>query len=415
MNKLFLLIFLSTLFLSLPSRACTSVIISSRVSASGKPIMLKHRDSDYMDNRVERFNGPSYDFIALVNSSSEGGEAWTGTNTAGFSIMNTASYNIKDDDVPDSLMDREGILMYKALGVCATVDDFKAFLDTLSRPFGVEANFGVIDAEGGASYFEVNNHKWYEFNVNDIAKGYRVVTNFCENGRKEDVAGYERYLSAKSIMSGIVASGDLPAADHSLLFESFSRHYSNSVLGVDYSDNYDAMEAGGFFNGMAVDQDLIPRRITSASIVIEGVKKGENPLHTVMWTILGYPACSVAIPLLVGSSDHIPAYMKSSEFSENAFLCDKALYIKEKYVFPLILGNGKKYVNLRAVLKGESSFPSLLSCWHSAEMQINESFRSIYLKWTSGIISEKEFFSRYDDASKDYIDVYMRNFSSFLQ
>ena len=68
--------------------------------------MLKHRDSDYMDNRVERFNGPSYDFIALVNSSSEGGEAWTGTNTAGFSIMNTASYNIKDDDVPDSQIGR---------------------------------------------------------------------------------------------------------------------------------------------------------------------------------------------------------------------------------------------------------------------------------------------------------------------
>ena len=68
-------------------------------------------------------------------------------------------------------MDREGILMYKALGICRTVEDFVTFLDTLSRPMGVEANFGVIDACGGASYFEVDNSGWVRFDVADEPGG----------------------------------------------------------------------------------------------------------------------------------------------------------------------------------------------------------------------------------------------------
>lgn len=40
--------------------------------------------------------------------------------------------------------------MRKALRVCKTVQDFEHFLDTLPRPMRVEANFGVIDAYGGA-------------------------------------------------------------------------------------------------------------------------------------------------------------------------------------------------------------------------------------------------------------------------
>ena len=96
------------------SYACTSVIVSSRATANGRPLMFKNRDTGELNNRIEYFKGKKFDFIGLVNSPSEGGEVWTGTNEAGFSIMNTASYNIKDDDVPDSQMDREGIIMYEA-------------------------------------------------------------------------------------------------------------------------------------------------------------------------------------------------------------------------------------------------------------------------------------------------------------
>ena len=71
--------------------------------------MLKHRDTGHLDNAVGYFQGAKYSFIGLVNAETAfDGEVWTGTNVAGFSIMNTASYNIKADDVPASEMDTEG-------------------------------------------------------------------------------------------------------------------------------------------------------------------------------------------------------------------------------------------------------------------------------------------------------------------
>ena len=145
--------------------ACTSAIFTARASGLGRPVMLKHRDTGQLNNRIERFQGPKYGFIGLTNSDRDQGEVWSGMNDAGFCIMNTAAYNFKDDDVPAEQMDREGIVMYGALGVCATVDEFEEYLSSLPQPWGVEANFGVIDAFGGAAYFEANNHLYVRHNV----------------------------------------------------------------------------------------------------------------------------------------------------------------------------------------------------------------------------------------------------------
>lgn len=175
--------------------SCTSAIFTGKVTKDGRPLLLKHRDTGELNNRIEYFQGPKYGFLALVDSPSKGGVAWSGSNNAGFSIINTASYNLKDDDVPSSMMDREGELMYKALGVCKNLKDFEYFLDTLSRPMGVEGNFGVIDAEGGAAYYEVNNHKWNKLDVNDpevAPNGYFIVTNFSYTGREDEGMGYIR-------------------------------------------------------------------------------------------------------------------------------------------------------------------------------------------------------------------------------
>ena len=101
--------------------SCTSAIFTGKVTKDGRPLLLKHRDTGELNNRIEYFQGPKYGFLALVDSPSKGGVAWSGSNNAGFSIINTASYNLKDDDVPSSMMDREGELMYKALGVCKNI------------------------------------------------------------------------------------------------------------------------------------------------------------------------------------------------------------------------------------------------------------------------------------------------------
>jgi len=403
---------------AIPSYSCTSVIISSTVTDSGRPIMLKHRDTDEMDNRVEYFRGSSHSFIALVNSNSKGGEAWAGTNSAGFCIMNTASYNIKDDNVPESKMDKEGIIIFKALGICSSSEDFENFLDTLPKPWGIEANFGIIDAYGDAVYYEVNNHSWVKYDVNDkkiAPKGYRTVTNFCESGRKKDVMGYERYLTANDIFDELFSSPDPGGISHHEIFNNVSRSYRNHILGVDYVKDYDKMKSTGIFNGMSVDQDFIPRKITSASVVFEGVGLNENPLHTLMWTILGYPACSVAIPLFVGNGDHLPDYMKKSSSSDNSALCNAALKIKDKYVFPLSVSNGKRYVDLAAIIKGENGKPSLLSCCKKTENKIDGEFGNLFSKWVGGFVDDDKFYFLYDRMASDFIKHYYMNFSDFMQ
>lgn len=106
-----------------------------------------------------------------------------GMNDAGFAIMNTASYNLKNDTV--SVMDKEGAVMAIALGKCRTVDDFACLLDTLPKPLGVEANFGVIDAYGNAAYFETDNWRYARFDVGIIRSEPTIQTR---EGRGKDMA-----------------------------------------------------------------------------------------------------------------------------------------------------------------------------------------------------------------------------------
>lgn len=371
--------------------------------------MLKHRDTDDLNNAVRRFRGSKYDFIGLVNASSPSDEVWTGTNSAGFCIMNTASYNIKDDDVPADRMDREGKLMYVALGLCRTLSDFETVLDTLPRPLGVEANFGVMDAYGGAAYYEVNNHGWVKFDVAASEAGYRVVTNFSESGRPEDRLGYERYLTASSIMSGLMSS-EKADIDHTVLFGNVSRSYRHELLGLDLNEGRGLTDTG-----LAVDQDFIPRRITSASIVLEGVAPGEDPHHTVMWTILGYPGCGAAVPLMVGESDILPEYVLPAEDGGHSRICDVSMHVKDSFVFRFNVSNGRRYFDALALLKGRDGRPALLDCCRSAEKAINEKFDGIYSEWVSGNIGDKEFYGAYSLLTPSFYDEYLSNFAVFLK
>ena len=326
------------------SYACTSAIITGKLTKDGKPLLWKHRDTGELNNRIEYFKGPKYTFLALVNSPDSGGIAWTGTNNVGFSIMNTASYNLRDanDGVDDKEMDREGELMFKALGECRTIEDFEKFLKKYKKPFGVEGNFGVIDAEGGAAYFEVNNTRWEKIDVNDpkiAPQGYLVYTNHSYTGRINEGMGYIRYTAADTRIKNLIAQGgDITPR---WIFNNLSRCFYHPVLDMDLKE----AELG---SGWFIDQDFIPRRITSASVVIKGVKKGEDPLNTVMWTILGYPPASIAVPLFVKAGVNQPFFMVKGEKSNNALMCDISLKAKSK-IFAIKRGNGNKYFNFGAL------------------------------------------------------------------
>ncbi|MDR3218166.1 MAG: hypothetical protein LBU22_04170 [Dysgonamonadaceae bacterium] len=331
------------IFSGMDLSACTSAIITGKITADGRPLLWKHRDTDDENNRMAFFKGTKYDFLALVNSSDEDGIAWTGSNSAGFSIMNTASYNLKEDDIEE--MDMEGVLMYKALSECRNLADFEAFLDNYPRPMRVEANFGVIDAEGGAAYYEVNNTRWVKVDANDpkIAPGgYLIYTNFSYTGRPNEGMGYIRYQTATEIISRQAAHGNI---NPHWIFNHLSRSYYHSLMGIDLLDDTFSPEKA---SGWVYDQDFIPRKSTAASIVVQGVKPGEDPGMTIVWTILGYPPVGIAVPLWAKAGAAQPDIMLKTAKSNHSKMCDLALERKQA-VFSLKRGNGYKYMNFNLI------------------------------------------------------------------
>ena len=371
------LAFAAMLFLAPDSNACTSAIISGKVTPDGRPLLWKHRDTGELNNRVDyiaRSKDVKYAFIAVVNSPREEGESWMGVNEAGFAIINTASYNIHKYDEDSG--DQEGTFMYKALATCKTVKEFEALLKNKKfQPRSVEANFGVIDAEGGAAYFETNSYDYVKFDVNDptvAPNGYLVYTNFSFTGTPDAGAGYIRYANAEETVFGQVFRKD--AVTPQWIFNSLSRSYYHPLIKVNLTEDA-SLTPGGWFP----DSDFIPRRSTASSAVIKGVKKGENPLLTVMWTILGYPPTSVAVPLFVAAGAAQPAFVgRNSESDPNCAICDAALARRGK-VFPLQRGNGKNYLYFKAVYNQEGT--GYMQRLAPVEANVFTTFNAAMEKW----------------------------------
>ena len=120
------------MYLCTPVWACSSAVISGKVTPDGRPLLWKNRETGFLRNHMAYVKGEKYDFVADVNSDNFPSlkEAWVGSNTAGFALMNTQSYNLEKGDIDDD--DRgpnNGTVIYRALEICATVADFCHFLD----------------------------------------------------------------------------------------------------------------------------------------------------------------------------------------------------------------------------------------------------------------------------------------------
>ena len=324
-----------------PAWACSSAVISGKVTPDGRPLLWKNRETGHLRNHMVYVKGEKYDFVADVNSDNfpKLKEAWVGSNVAGFALMNTQSYNlVRGDIADDDRGPKNGDVIYRALEVCATVADFCHFLDTIQKPSGIEANFGVIDAQGGAAMFEVDEHSYKMFDANDpnvAPHGYVARTNFSNGGELNLGYGYVRYLEVDRVLSKACAMG---GSTPQLIFTDIARSFRNNILDIDLrSGDFNYPKTSGWFT----DQDFIPRNNTSCSIVVQGVKKGENPELTVLWTILGYPPTGVAVPLWV--KDNLPAMMSYNEELKAAPLSAASLKLADEKVFHFKQGGGTKH------------------------------------------------------------------------
>jgi len=257
--------------------------------------------------------------------------------------MNTVSYNIRrnNDRTPSSLMDREGVVMYKALASCRTLQDFEKMLDSTPKPMGIEANFGVIDAEGGAAYYEVNNFEWVKYDVNDpevAPKGYIVRSNWSFSGKEDAGKGYIRYDNAVHLIDEMIACGGKVSVRK--VFDGLSRSFYHSLSNCNFL--YSGLE-------YAVDQDFIPRASTSAVTVVEGVNPGEDPAEAVMWCAIGYPPVATALPVRNDGTGAVPQQLKRiSAGNPHCEAAEESMKLK-KEVYSISRGSGPKYVNLERI------------------------------------------------------------------
>ena len=74
--------------------------------------------------------------------------------------------------------------------------------------------------------------------------------------------------------------------------------------------------------------------------------------------------------------------------------------IKNKWVFPLHISNGSRYVSTQHILRGTATAPSLISCTQNVEKQIEEQFCPLYQQWTAGKINDQQFLQAYDEMAK---------------
>jgi predicted choloylglycine hydrolase len=397
MKKLLILSLTLLVITTIQVMACTTIIISGKATKDGRPLMWKNADTDNLNHRLIYSDHSGYPLIGVARSSSPNehtASIWIGTNSEGFSIMNTLSYNL----TTDRNASRNGTLMRRALEKCKNVTDFKHFLDTLSRPMKVEANFGVIDAEGNAAYFETYTNGYHMVDVNDPAiapAGYLVYTNFSYNGFYEAGEGYIRYLSAQHLVAQ-----KAPTRDYSpqWIFTHVARSYYHSLMDVDFRSE-DALRL--FKNGYIPDSDFIPRNSTASSTVVQGVKKGENPELTTMWVIPGYPPCSVALPAWVKAGNDNPSLLMKYDNKSTSKLCDWALAAKEK-VFSVKRGHGQSYLDMTKLYNKEGT--GFIQKLAPIEDRVFEMANPVLAKWYEAGAVNKEEMRETGKAVSDFVE-----------
>ena len=321
-----------------PVAACTTAVISGSATPDGRPLLWKNRDTDDLHNQVVYRDDGKFPYLGVVNQRDAAGlEIWAGINAEGFAIMNSASYNLDDVDTV-----AEGAFMKVALQSCRTVADFQALLEATNEAGrSTTANFGVIDAHGGAAYFETGVHEFKRFDATDPAvapQGWVVRTNYSEGGDARLGSGLIRFERARSLVGGLAAAGRLTAAT---LLAEVARDTANARIGQ-FPGRPGAAE-------WAYIGDSINRDLTGSAALFAGVKAGEDPLLSTMWVILGQPVTGVAVPLWVAAAG-VPAEVAVTRAPAplNA-ACDRVRAL----LVPTWRGDLKRYLHVPTLVEPE--------------------------------------------------------------
>jgi hypothetical protein len=349
------------------------------------------------------FDDGKYDYIGLVNSDDlEGKQVWGGANSTGFSIMNSASFNVNMNDT-SSKKDLEGFFMKQALQSCASLKDFENLLNNLEKPMGLAAHFGVIDGDGGAAFYEVNNYTFTKFDANDAAQapnGYILRTNYSFTGKKDIGYGFIRFQTAQDIFYQAEAMGDL---NYKTIVQDFSRCFKHPVLDRDFRKEFENIPEGEYFVNSG---DLITRHGSSSAILIEGVKKGESKDLATIWTTVGFPNTCITLPVWVRGGKNMPKVLLANK-SGNSPLNQMSLDLKEE-CYPIKRSAGYKYLQISKLINAEKT--GIVQKLEVLENTIFDETETRLSEWRKGNPEKEEIESYYHWLDNFVIKSYSEEF-----
>lgn len=335
------------------SNACTSIIVSGKVTPDGRPYIFKNRDTHDLDNLAIQIQGPRYRFIGIVATKDTLYKSvWSGHNEVGFAIANTAAYNLNGKLEPGKPRpqgdDNDGTLMRKALGTCRTLGDFEHLLDSIKAqgPIPSNSNFAVLDAEGGVAYYETGNKGYVKYDANDplvAPYGFIVRTNHGMSGERSLDQGVERYLAISDYATRAAFANDLGFEN---IIRKVTRNLKHGLTQIDLHDFQPQDDSQPVYFPF---RDFIPRYLTASAQLIQGVKENESPLLTTAWTIVGSPLTTVAIPLWITTDGKLPNVVTHQKPGQQAPLVTASFELKRQ-LFPIERGNGQDYINLARLI-----------------------------------------------------------------
>ncbi|HBN77304.1 MAG TPA: hypothetical protein DD473_16120 [Planctomycetaceae bacterium] len=294
----FLLALLLTLY-PLTSQACTTVVISGRATIDGRPLLWKNRDTWQNQNEVVHDSSGKYTFVGITNAEASE-RIYMGTNTAGLCIENSVSRDLagKATNGPTN-----GEFIKYVLQNFSTVNQVKEYLEQTDKTGRkTRANFGVIDAKGGAAIFEAGPSSYRMFDANnphDAPQGFIVRANFSETSR-ESLPEAEQNL--ETIYSGIRYQRAFDLCQSQLSDSGLNAEYLLQRIARDVAECPsccfgDSAETNSQLSKESVrTSSTLNRSMTVSSVVFQGVLPEEAPELTTMWALLGEPLFTIAIP-----------------------------------------------------------------------------------------------------------------------
>jgi len=344
----------------IPLIPCTVAVVSGKATPDGRPLLWKNRDTSMQDNKVVYFSAGKFRFLGVINANDiHAGNVWQGLNNQGFALINSLSSDLA---AKTQGYIGNGSFIKKALGECADVNEFEQLLLATNGKRRTAANYGTIDALGNAVFFETSGDSFVKFDANDprfAPQGYIVRTNYAFTApKKNSGGGYIRFERVSHLFERAAAENRL---DLRFILQEAARDLANEKL-----HSYPIQYCPGSKNSTAPlyirTNDTLNRASTVSVAVFHGAPSPEKAYLATMWSILGQPIASVAVPLWV-AAEMVPAVLGG----EHAAPLNDLAKSLTAYLYPDQRANMRQYLNLTRLLtyKGQGYFPLLLKLENS--------------------------------------------------